>query len=225
MKKLRLNKKICLIYILLIFIKLVYLNAQMNVYYISGITRKNIVVKLNEETTIGRYYDNYYSKDWGFSTGLMTENSILKNHLFFRSGVTFSQKGAKYQGVIPVNGIEIYPETQSVNIYYIEIPMELHFEFFKNTRMEGGIYNAFGLNINNNKDNNSTFFYDRHDIGFIAGLGYYYKDIGIGFKYSKSIIPIGTSAGNNYEKKYHNKHLNETMLFSISYKIFTKANE
>ena len=204
---------------LLIIISQANAFAQVEISYLSGIGTINIVP------------GNPYSKGLGYTTGGIVEYPIFKEHLFIKSGLFFSGKGAYYP-IYHSYDHSILGKLRE-NVYYLESPIQLQFRFLSIFKLQAGIYNAVRLNTAGSEDgldlNSFVQYNNRHDIGYIAGLNFGYKRFIFEVNYLKSIKSLGKglkwdSGQNKYVLSNDTRFYNQNLFFTIGYKIWTGSS-
>src|SRR3972149_10450985 len=97
-----------------IFITAINTDAQYEIGYLSGIGITDIL----EKSKSGNINDTY-SEGLGYTIGSFINLTLLKEHLYFKSSIGFSEKGAYY----PVygSGGNIVGKRRE-NVYYLESP-------------------------------------------------------------------------------------------------------
>lgn len=199
------------------------IRGQWEVGFSSGIGMTDIW----EKTKYG-YISNFYSKGIGYTLNGFMNYTLYKEHLYFRTGIAFCEKGAS----VPAYNEEIERVgKRRENVYYIESPLQLQFRFFPMFKLQMGIYNAYRLNMKPDEygiyDDSHVHYDSRYDVGYTAGVIFEYKRYVLEACYSRSIKSIGRFSRWDYDLQqvvtsdeilYYNK----TLLFTFGYKIFVK---
>jgi len=195
------------------------IRGQWEIGFSSGIGTTDIVEKNKPGV-----FDNTYSEGIGYSLGGFVNYSLYKEHLFFKTGMFFSEKGAYY----PIYGSGSILGKRRENVYYLETPLQLQFRFFTMFRLQAGIYNAYRLNMKPNEygmyDASHVQYDSRYDIGYTAGAIIEYKKFVFEVNYGESIKSIGRVRKKDenlqgYVKSDETTFYNKTLIFSFGYKI------
>jgi len=211
------------LFIHLLILPTIYISGQWNAGFSSGIGVTDIMAK-----TKPRIIDNHYSEGIGFTLNGFINYTLYKEHLYFRTGIAFCEKGAS----VPVydTGGNVLGKRRE-NVYYIESPLQLQFRFFPIFKLQAGIYNAYRLNMKPDEygmyDDSYVHYDSRYDIGYTVGVIFEYKRYVLEACYGRSIKSIGRTSRwdsdlqrvvTSDEVSFYNK----TLLFTFGYKIFEK---
>src|SRR3972149_7460241 len=196
--------------------------AQVEISYLSGIGTTNIIPKTN----MGVINTNY-TEGLGFTMGCIAEYPIFKGHLYVKSGLFFSEKGA-LRSSNPYDSSLLGKRREDV--YYVESPIQLQFKFFPMFKLQAGIYNAMRLNMFPNEyggyDDSYAHYENRYDFGYIAGLNFGYKRFVFEVNFLKSIKRVGVesrwdSEQNKIVLSDDIRYYNQNLFFTLGYKLFT----
>jgi len=206
----------------LLTLSYISLFSQVEIIFSSGIGTTNIISK-----SIPGVIDDTYTSGLGYILESAGQFTLFKEHLFLKSGLNFSEKGAYYPIYNSMDGSIIGKRRE--NVYYLELPIQLQFRFFPLFKLQGGIYNALRLNMKEDEFgsyNSSYVNYDNiFDFGYIYGINLEYKKFIFEVNYSKSINSIGRRGIwdfdlNKIVKSNDTKFYNQTLFFKFGIKIF-----
>lgn len=130
----------------------------------------------------------------GFNVGLYT-NFPISNGLSFQPEFNFTTKGSEvtYNNIFD-NG------TRKFTLSYLEVPVLLKANITDNFNLHVGPYFAYLVDskIKNVSSDGSSDFTDldeddfnRFDAGITGGIGFDFKDIGIGVRYNYGLTTVG----------------------------------
>lgn len=167
----------------------------------------------------------------GITAGLFGNVKLVDNYnarILLQMTMDFTMKGTRTKPNFGAKGLS-RRDKQSTSLGYIEIPLLLRFRFNSIETDNDGVWLDFGPSISfllyqktvqryhvgtsagtSSLGNVSSDYYDLHlfEFSFLAGLTYIFKrHHGISFRYSHSILPIGTpeyEVTNGLLKKHHN---------------------
>jgi len=149
----------------------------------------------------GVNFSNMYVKDVddenmlvGFNLGLYA-NMPLSNNVALQPEFNFTTKGSE----ITYNNI-FDSGVRKFTLSYLEVPVLVKANITNNFNLHFGPYFAFLVNSkikNVSADGSSTFTdldeddFNRFDFGLSGGLGFDFKDIGIGLRYNYGLTTVG----------------------------------
>lgn len=206
-----------------IIISLSFLNilAQFDIGYFSGIGTTNIIIDSKPGII-----DKSYSEGIGFTMGGLVEYTLIDEHLFLKSGISFSEKGAFYPLYNTLDGSVVSKRRE--NVYYLESPIILQFKFFPLLKLQAGIYNAIRLNMKKNEygdyENSYVHYTDRYDLGYIIGVNLEYHRFFLEINYQKGLKSLGKIARwdfnlNKLVLSNESKFYNQNLFFTLGYKL------
>lgn len=208
--------------IYLLILPLMYVHGQWEISFLSGIGTTDIMEKNKPGV-----FDNTYAKGLGYSLGGFVNYPLYKGHIYFKTGIAFSEKGAYH----PIYGSGRIWGKKRENVYYLESPLQLQLRFFSVFKFQGGIYNAYRLNMKPNEygmyEASHVQYDSRHDVGYTAGAVIEYKKFVFEVNYSESIRSIGKVRKKDdnlqrYVLSDETTFYNKTLIFSFGYKIFVQ---
>ncbi|MBN2521361.1 MAG: outer membrane beta-barrel protein [Bacteroidales bacterium] len=197
--------------------------SQVEAGFLTGIGRTDILEK--GITSEG------YKAGLGYTLGGFLNYAIFKEHLFFKTALTFNEKGAYYPSY---HSSYTGKGKRRENVYYLDLPLQLQFRFFPSFKLQAGIYNAIRLNMKPNEyggfDNSFVGYDGRYDIGYTAGIIFEYKEFILEASYGKSLRSIGRISYwdenlQKFMKSDNTQFYNQTLFFTFGYKIFTGSKD
>lgn len=176
----------------------------------TGASAQSILSRLHFGIKAGGNYSNFTNANFdtdplmGFHAGAIVGFDLIKG-LSVQEEFLFSTQGAE------IKGDNSLFDKDKLELSYISVPILLKYKTSIGIYIEAGP--QFNMLVSDVKDTGFDEFADKVDAGVAGGIGYQFKNLGIGARYYTGLTKVGKFDSSNIKPDFKNSVLQASIFY------------